>query len=159
MALAHRLILDLVTRLQNTHAAPAEGGPPFLISEHLNITPEGAALVRSTLVASANEGIDLSGGLTRSDGSALVLTKLKGIIVVVDADGGKASLTQAAANGLVGLFTGASHGVFIDENDFFAWTSEDGIAITAGTGDLLNIAEVGTVDSMTYRCLVWGDTT
>lgn len=104
-----------------------------------------------TLTTGANEDLDVSGGLTGLFG-AVPFVKIKGVIFVANA-ANTTSLTvsRPAANG-VPLFAAASDAVVLTPGGFFVLVdpSAAGIAVTAGTGDLINVLN-GAGASATYR--------
>lgn len=108
-----------------------------------------------TLAASSNEDLDLS-GFTDFQGDAVAPTNAKVFLFkIISADAGSVLTVKAAAsNGLATPFTAAGAGVKLSgPGAFFALGSpSDGYAITAGTGDLINVAAAG--GSITYAVYV-----
>ena len=114
----------------------------------------------ATLAASANIDIDLSGALVPGVGGTSVLVKVKAVIVLA-ADGntnnvvvgGAASnpwATWLNSTGTMQIQPGGA-------NLYFAGTGASaGHTVTAGTGDLLRIANSGAGTSVTYTLAVIG---
>jgi hypothetical protein len=109
-----------------------------------------------TLTTGANEDLDVSGSLTNLFGTA-VFTKVK-LIAISAAAANTTALTviRPASNG-VPFFAAAGDGFTLEAGDFFALTrrSAAGIAVTAGTGDLINVANAAGA-SATYTVIVCG---
>ena len=113
-----------------------------------------------TLAASANEDLDLAGALADAFGAAAVFVKVKGIYVaaasgntnnvVVGAAASNAWATLLNATGTVTLRPGAGFMAVAGSADATAW------GVTAGTGDLLRIANSGAGTSVTYDIVVIG---
>jgi hypothetical protein len=109
-------------------------------------------------LAATNEDIDVRGSTSFTDvnGAAMALT---GVAVVavhnLDTDTGDyAEVTQPASNGVPNIFKAASDGVRVGPNGLFLWVSPvDQAAVTAGTGDLINVA---TADTSSYKVLIAG---
>lgn len=111
-----------------------------------------------TLVASANEDIDLAGVLVGTLGGTLTFARIKGLIVAAASGNvNNVNVARPAANG-VPLFLAASDGLVVRPGGLVAWFAPDatGVAVTAGTGDLLNIANGGAGSSVVYDIVVIG---
>lgn len=149
-------VLDLTT---------AEDVLPFRRSVHLDDgTAAGKAdrvfHDRRTLAASASEDLDLAGVLLDAFGASLTFVKVKGLfIAAADANTNSVIVGAAAANawaallgaaGTVTLRPGASLGVMAGAADATAY------AVTAGTGDLLKVANSGAGSSVTYDIVIVG---
>lgn len=110
-----------------------------------------------TIAASSNEDLDLSGSLEH-DGQAAVFARIKAIIIkAASGNTNNVRLTRPASNG-VPLFLAASDGIDIQPGGVFAWMapSAAGVAVTAGTGDLINIANSSSGSGVTYDILILG---
>jgi hypothetical protein len=93
------------------------------------------------LGAGANEDLDLAGVLASVYGATLTFVRLKGIIVkAADANPNAMTLSRPATNGIV-LFAAAGDAITLPPGAVFAWFTPKGtgVAVTAATGDLLNI--------------------
>jgi hypothetical protein len=111
-----------------------------------------------TLTTGANEDLDLAAALVDLYGVTLTFTSIKGILIAsAVANTTDLTLTEPAANGLTGLFVAASDGINIEPGGFFMWgtPSAAGLAVTAGTGDLINIANAAGASAI-YDVVIWG---
>lgn len=114
-----------------------------------------------TLAASANEDLDLAGSLADAYGTTFTLARLKALMIVADASNtNNVRLIRPASNG-VPLFLAASDGIDIRPGGVFLWACSDAtaVAITAGTGDLINIANSSGTTSVTYSIILIGAST
>lgn len=113
-----------------------------------------------TLAASATEDLDLAGSLVNGLGATLTFTAVKAIMVIASAANTNSVIVGAAAvNTFVGPFGAAAHTVAVKPGGFFFAfdPSAAGLAVTAGTGDLLRIANGGAGSSVTYRIVIVGE--
>lgn len=111
-----------------------------------------------TLAASANEDRDLAGALQDALGSTIATAEIVAIYVAAaQGNSNNVQVTRPASNG-VPAFLAAGDGVAIAPGDFFLLTNRNGIAVTAATGDLLNIANSGAGSSVSYDIVVIGRT-
>lgn len=109
-----------------------------------------------SLNASANEDLDLVGALTNVFGAA-TFSAVK-LIIVSSAAANTTNLTisRPASNG-VPFFAAAGDAVLLTPGDFFVQTrrSAAGIAVTADTGDLINVANASGATA-SYTIIVCG---
>lgn len=115
---------------------------------------------RRTLAASATEDLDLSGVLLDAYGAAITFARIKGIIisaaaanvnnVVVGAAASNQWVTLLNSTGTLTLRPGASFAALTGAADGTGW------AVTAGTGDLLKVANSGAGTSVEYDVIVVG---
>jgi hypothetical protein len=115
---------------------------------------------RRTLAASATEDLDLAGVLLDAYGAAITFARVKGIIisaaaanannVVVGNATSNGWATLLSATGTVTLRPGASFCAFAGAADGTGW------AVTAGTGDLLKVANSGAGTSVEYDIVIVG---
>lgn len=111
-----------------------------------------------TIAASGSENLDLAGSLANLLGTA-VFARVKYIKIVANANNtNKVTFSQPASNGLAGIFLAAGDGVSIPPGGKFEWgdPGATGVAVTAGTGDLLTVANSGGGTSVTYRIIIIG---
>lgn len=111
-----------------------------------------------TLAASANEDLDLAGGLTDALGATLTLAELRLLMVTASsANTNNVVITRPAANG-VPLFSAASDAISVRPGGVFLWAGplDGGVTVTAGTGDLINISNSGAGTSVTYDIVIIG---
>jgi hypothetical protein len=112
-----------------------------------------------TLAASANEDIDLAGVLTSAFGTAITAAEIVAIYVAASAGNtNNVNVTRPASNGFIGPFLAAGDGVGVKPGEWVSLVSQSGWAVTAGTGDLLNIANSAGSTSVTYDLIVVGRT-
>lgn len=112
-----------------------------------------------TLLTATNEDIDLAGVLTNAFGAVLTFTELKGIILFAPTTNtGNLTVTRPAANGVPFLST-AGAGFALVPGGLYVYTnpSDAGIAVTAGTGDLININN-GSGATQSYYIILIGTT-
>lgn len=115
---------------------------------------------RRTLSASATEDLDLAGVLTDAFGNTVSFARIKAIKikaaagntnqVVIGAAGSNQWGTLLNATGTISLNKGGVFEAACGETDSIGW------AVTAGTGDLLKIANGGAGTSVTYDITIVG---
>ncbi len=113
-----------------------------------------------TLAASATEDLDLAGVLVDSFGATLTFARIKGLVIAASSAntnnvvvGGAAANAWAALLGATGTLTlrpGASVALMTGSADSTAY------AVTAGTADLLKIANSGAGTSVSYDIVIIG---
>lgn len=110
-----------------------------------------------TLAASANEDLDLSGSLTNAFGTTVTFAKVKAVLVIADAGNTNNVNVTRPANG-VPIFLASGDGVAVRPNGVFLLACADAtaVAVTASTGDLINIANSAGSTSVTYTIIVIG---
>lgn len=111
-----------------------------------------------TLGASATEDLDLAGVLTDEFGAVLTFVKLKAMLVYAAiANTNLVQVTRPAVNG-VPLFMAAGDGIALRPGALFLWFSPDvtGVAVTAGTGDLITFTNSGAGTGVTYDVMFIG---
>ena len=110
-----------------------------------------------TLAASTPEDLDLAGVLTDAFGTTLTFAKIKGLVIVAAAaNTNTINVTRPAANG-VPIFLAAGDGVPVLPGGEFRWSAPGaGVAVTAGTGDLLTITNAAAGTSVTYDVFIVG---
>jgi len=114
---------------------------------------------KRTLNASASEDIDLAGGgLTDPHGAALTFAKVKAICVRTSkSNTNNVVVGGAASNAFQGPFGNANDVVAIQPGGAFMITApKAGWTVTAGTGDLLKIANSGGGSSVEYEIEIVG---
>jgi hypothetical protein len=115
---------------------------------------------RRTLAASATEDLDLAGSLVDAFGATITFARIKGIIVAAaDANTNNVVLGNATSNGWATLLS-ATGTVTLRPGAFVAVgtgvADATGYAVTAGTGDLLKVANSGAGSSVTYDIHIIG---
>lgn len=114
---------------------------------------------RRTLAASANEDIDVAGALTDAFGSTIAAAEVVAIFVSAASGNTNAvNVTRPASNGFAGPFAAAGDGISIKPGEWQPFVSQSGWAVTAATGDLINIANSGAGTPVTYDIVIVGRT-
>lgn len=111
-----------------------------------------------TIAASATDSIDLAGALGGAFGAAQVFARVKAIFVkAAAANANNVNVTRPASNG-VPVFLAAGDGLPVRPGGALLWVAPDvtGVAVTAGTGDLLDIVNSGAGTSVTYDIVIVG---
>ena len=113
-----------------------------------------------TLAASGAEDLDLAGVLADAFGTTITMARVKGLFiaaaeentnnVVIGADATNPWATLLNATGTITLRPGAACGFLAGDADATAY------AITAGTGDLLQVANSAAGTPVTYSILIIG---
>lgn len=112
-----------------------------------------------TLSASSSENLDLAGGLTDAFGTALTFTKIKAVIIEADdANVNDVVVGGAASNAWLAPFGDATDTIKVKPGGFIMLVAPDanGLAVTAGTGDILKVANGGSGTSVTYTVTLVG---
>jgi hypothetical protein len=112
-----------------------------------------------TLAASATEDLDLAGSLTNALGVSVVFTKIRGLLVrAAAANTNNVIVGGAAANQFATPFGAGTHTVTVRPGGLLLLVAGDatGYAVTAGTGDLLKIANSGGTTGVTYDIVLLG---
>lgn len=110
-----------------------------------------------TLTTGATEDLDLAGVLTDGFGATITFTKIRLIFIKADAANTTTLTVGNGANPFVFLGAGA-HTVTLDAKDAFVLYKPgvNGIAVTAGTGDVLKLANAAGA-SATYQVILVGE--
>lgn len=112
----------------------------------------------NTLSASGTTDVDLAGSLTGAFGNTLTFARIKAIYVsALAANTNNVNVTRPASNG-VPLFLAAGDGIPVKPGGAFLWVAPDatGVAVTAGTGDLLTFTNSAGTTGVTYSVVVVG---
>lgn len=117
-----------------------------------------------TLLASANEDLDLAGVLVDPFGQALTFTTIKALAVSAKATNvNNVVLGGAAANALAGLFGATTHKAIVRPGATLVWIAgaadATGYAVVADTGDQLRVANSGAGTSVVYDIVILGEGT
>lgn len=111
-----------------------------------------------TISASSNEDLDLAGSLAGPFGASQVFVELRAILIkAAAANTNNVRVTRPASNG-VPLFLAASDGIDVPPGGVFLWScpADGKVTVTAGTGDLINIANSSSGTSVTYDVVIIG---
>ncbi|WP_328426024.1 hypothetical protein [Streptomyces sp. NBC_00443] len=115
---------------------------------------------RRTLAASATEDLDLAGVLTDAFGTAITFARIKGLIVAAAAANTNNVVVGAASSNAWATLLGATHTLTLRPGAFVAVGTGEadatGYAVTAGTGDLLKIANSAGGTSVSYDIHIIG---
>lgn len=111
-----------------------------------------------TIAASGTDDLDLAGVLLDPFGVAISLARVKGILVAASSGNANNVVVGAGSNPLINWMTGTTPAVVVRPNGLFVILAPDatGYAVTAGTGDILRIANSGAGSSVTYQIVVIG---
>jgi hypothetical protein len=111
-----------------------------------------------SLAGSATENIDLAGSLTGPFGTTLTFAKLKLLLVRARSTNNAANnvnVARGSSNG-VPLFLAASDGVTLQPGGIFLFFDPIGVAVTAGTGDILTITNSAGTNTVDFDIVVIG---
>lgn len=111
-----------------------------------------------TIAGSASTNIDLAGSLTNIFGATITFTKIKFIWVKADAGNNVANnlqVSRGSSNGFV-WFLAASDGFILAPGAFNIWSDPVGVAVTAGTGDILTLTNGAATNVITYYLVIGG---
>ena len=110
---------------------------------------------KRTLLAGANEDLDLAGVLEDSFGDIVNMAQLCVIYVASDATNtGDIEVSASAASGLSGPFLAGGDGVSVAPGEVHMSTSPAGWAVADGATDLLNVSNPGAADAIYNIVLV-----
>ena len=113
-----------------------------------------------TLAASATADLDLAGSLVDIYGATITIAKLKAVFVqAAAANTNNVQVTRPASNGVPWLMA-AGDGIALRPGAWVCWgsgtTDASGVAVTAGTGDLITFTNSAGSTSVTYTVVLLG---
>lgn len=111
-----------------------------------------------TIAASSNEDLDLAGVLASPFGATLTFVEVRAVLITAAAaNTNNVRVTRPASNG-VPLFLAAGDGIDVPPGGAFLWTcpADGKVAVTAGTGDLINVANSSSGTSVVYDVVIIG---
>lgn len=110
------------------------------------------------LAASANEDLDLAGSLPDAFGTTLTFVKIKHIYIKAAAANTNSVIVKpASSNGFTGPFGAATHTLTIPPGGYIELSAPvSGWAVTAGTGDKINIANSAAGTTVDYDIIIVG---
>lgn len=112
-----------------------------------------------TLAASANADLDLAGVLTDAFGATIAAAEVVLIFFKAHAaNTNNVNVTRPASNGLAAPFLAAGDGISIKPGEFALFASQSGWAVTAATGDLINVANSAGTTGVDYDVIIIGRT-
>lgn len=111
-----------------------------------------------TIAASSSVNLDLAGSLLTPLGTACVFVKVKAIMVIADAANTNDVVVGGAdSNGFLGPFGGATHTAAIKPGGCLVIAAPSGgWTVTAGTGDILKIANSSSGTGVNYSIVILG---
>lgn len=160
---------DLTFNLDARFTAAATGAGNRAVNATIDrvnqFSPGNAALGKAdlfysatrTLAASGTEDLDLAGVLTNAFGATFTASEL--MAIVVEAATGNTNnvvVGGASSNAFLGPFGAAAHTLAVKPGQYVALIDNQGWAVTAGTGDLLKIANSSSGTPVTYTITVIG---
>ena len=164
MALSSKLVAQVVAT-QINDLDLADGSVPLNYAQRLVLTSGTGAnqadLIfhdQRTIAASDNEDLDLAGTLVDAFGATLTFARIKAVLFAAAAGNtNNVQVTRPATLG-VPLFLAASDGIAVRPGGVFMWAATDatGVAVTAGTADLINVANSGSGTTVTYDVVIVG---
>lgn len=112
-----------------------------------------------TLSASATEDLDLAGSLTNLLGATITFSKVKAIIIsAASGNTNDVVVGGAASNDFSPMFADSTDQIVVKPGGMFAIVAPDatGYAVTAGTADILKVANSSSGTSVTYDIIIIG---
>ncbi len=111
-----------------------------------------------TITASSSENLDLAGSLADAFGATITFAKIKAIMILADSGNtNDVVIGNAASNGFTGPFGAATHTVAVKPGGVAMFAHPGtGWTVTAGTGDILKVANSGGTTSVTYKVIIIG---
>lgn len=164
MALSTRVGVTLSAELTGSHdlgtpTLPIKRAVDFLWASGTGANANDRVFAdQRTVNASSNDSLDLSGSLADGLGGTAVFAKVKGLYVyAASGNTNNVVITRPASNGLP-IFSAAGDAFPLRPGAMFLWLSPDltGVAVTAGTGDLLDLTNSGAGTSVTYDIVILG---
>ncbi|WP_340265409.1 hypothetical protein [Sphingobium mellinum] len=155
------LAFDLSTLVDIGEAShEASWSPSYVFSDGLGANQAKAVFAdERTLAASANESLDLAGGLSDVFGNLITFTKIKAIAIQAAATNSNDVLVGgAASNGFISFVGATDDTIKVKPGGMFLIVAPDanGLAVTASTADLLKIANSAGGSSVTYKIVIIG---
>lgn len=112
-----------------------------------------------TIAASGTDDLDLAGVLTDVFGATVTFARIKALMVAAaSGNTNNVIVGNAATNGFITWVGAATHTVTVRPGGFLCLAATDATsyAVTAGTGDLLRIANSGAGTSVVYDVVLIG---
>lgn len=140
---------------------------PVSVDKIIDIAPGTDALGKAdilwadtrTLAASATENLDLAGAIAGLLGSTITAAEVTAIYIEADAGNTNDVLFfGAASNAFNGLLSGTTPKLAVGPGDCVLHTNRKGVAVTAGTGDILLVGNGGAGTGVTYTIVIFGRT-
>lgn len=166
MALSAKLLAQ-VTATQTTVLDLGTGTLPLTKRELVELT-NGTTAGKAdkmfsdtrTINASSSEDLDLAGVLTDAFGATITLTRVKAIMVKASSANSNNVVVGNASSNAWATLLGATHTVTLRPGStlmVIAGSADaTGYAVTAGTGDILKVANSGAGTSVSYDIIIIG---
>lgn len=161
---------DISVSLRSRLTGAADLGNPIApvnIDKHVQITPGTDATNKAdvlwaderTLVASATENLDLAGVLSGLLGGTVTAAEITAIYIEASAGNTNDVVAfGAASNPFNGPLSGTTPKLTLGPGDFALITNKKGWPITAGTGDIILVANSAAGTPVTYKIALIGRT-
>jgi hypothetical protein len=112
-----------------------------------------------TLTASATENLDLAGAISGLLGTTIAAAEITAVYLEAAASNtNDVVFFGAASNAFNGILSGTTPKVAVGPGDCVLHTNRKGVAVTAGTGDIILVANSGAGTSVTYNIVIFGRT-
>ncbi|MBI4800636.1 MAG: hypothetical protein HY794_18250 [Desulfarculus sp.] len=168
--LTAKLEMKIAATLSQAIGTGLGSAAPALAIDHVEDFSDGtganqAQLIYAdtrTLAASATEELDLAASLKDALGRTLTFTAIKALFVrAADGNANNVEVGGAAANGFIGWAGDPTDKLVLRPGGAFMLLDPGagGYAVTAGTGDLLKIANSGAGTGVTYDIVIMGEGT
>jgi hypothetical protein len=164
-SLAARIALSIAAELASsvdvgTGTHKVDFGPNFVLGNGTGANQANEIWADTrTIAASGTEDIDLNGGVSDIFGTAIAFTKIKALIVVADPTNvNDVVIGGAASNAVSTIFGATTHTQKVKPGGMVAIVAPDanGYGLTAGTADLLKVANSGAGSGVNYTIIVVG---
>jgi len=114
-----------------------------------------------TIAASGTDDLDLAGVLVDVFGATVTFARIRAMVVAAaSGNTNNVIVGNATTNGFITWVGAAAHTVTVRPGGFLCLanglTDATGYAVTAGTGDILRIANSGAGTSVTYDIILFG---
>lgn len=140
---------------------------PVNLNKHVKITEGTDALDKAdilwsdtrTIAASGSENLDLAGVLATALGVTIAAAEITAIMVTADAaNTNDVVLFGAGSNPFNGPLSGTTPKLTLGPGDVALITNRKGWTVTAGTGDILLVANSSSGSSVNYSIVIIGRT-
>jgi hypothetical protein len=111
-----------------------------------------------TLAASTNENLDVAGALTDALGATIAAAEIVAIYIAAAKGNTNDVQVSRPASNPVPLFLVTGGGFAVGPGDISLRTYRNGVSVTPGTGDMINIANSGAGTPVTYDIVIVGRT-
>lgn len=116
-----------------------------------------------TLTASATETLDLAGTLLDQFGTAITFARIKALVISAAAANTNNVVVGGGATTHTGLLGATTYTAVVRPGATLCWfagvADAVGYAVTAGTGDLIQVANSSSGTSVTYDVIIIGSAT